>query len=134
MEILKEKIKIKKQSALGNMQARQDEVEKFEWQGVATGYQMSLNIIDKELQDYTFPRVPKREKLSNIITRFSNPNVFYNKEYDSLYITNLYNKSTFNSVVLAKVIDNKLEPTSFAYGFKWLYEYWINGTFIEVDV
>ena len=109
MKIIKEKI----------IELKNDEFIASDYIGTGVKHQLAvnvlgdaLNIIDSELQDFTFLRVPKREKLSNIIKRLNNPLVEYDKMYDTLYIKNRYSDSETHRLVLAKIIENKLEKPS----------------------
>ncbi|MCK9470160.1 MAG: hypothetical protein M0Q88_00210 [Bacilli bacterium] len=98
-----------------------------------------LHLIDEAQQDYTFIRVPKKVKLSGILKRLEE---YLPKEYDVWYEKCLgilieNDKEDFKCIGIKENKINEIENQDvweIKFFPKWLYQYWIAGTIIEVDV
>jgi len=89
-------------------------------------------------KDYTFIRVPKREKLSVIVERLQKDyfgvEIRYLEKYSAIGYSRIWDYSNFK--ILARVSNNKLVlgDRLSDYDTKCLAPYAVANTFIEVDV
>jgi len=98
-------------------------------------YNECLDIIDQKLQDYTFIRVPKKVKLSEIFAYMRMKECLLEEERYQCYIWTAYYATIKMNISKESTICNiQIDSTLNKFKFKWLYELWIAGTFIEVDV
>lgn len=139
MEKIKEFIRVNRQSALNNFHAcytknYTDAYKANYWDGVAEGYDKSLEIIDQELQYYTFIRVPKRVKLSEIFAYMRMKECLLEAEGYQCYIWTAYYATIIMNISKESTICNiQIDSNLNKFKFKWLYELWLAGTIIEVD-
>lgn len=150
MEKIKEFIRVNRQSALNNFHAcytknYTDAYKANYWDGVAEGYDKSLEIIDQELQDYTFIRVPRKVKLSEIIERLKKEicKSFSVQLETILQFTKfivIQNLDDENDTKVVDITENKIDylenqdVTECDFFPKWLYYMYLEKTIIEVDV
>lgn len=161
MKLIKEKI----------IELQNDEVIAYISDGVVDKHLHTVNvledvlkIIDSELQDFTFIRVPKREKLSYIIDKLNNSKIFskcinenynnfwykfeqrengkiitwlrYNHEFKNEYYK-IHNKNSGKNVPKIKILEDKIVNIRvgiYAKEYGWLYDLMRVGTIIEVDL
>lgn len=112
-------------------------------QGRVSAFNHCLSIINRELQDYTFIKVPKKVKLSVIVERLKTHYVKVEvRRFDDNIAIDCCLPEPHNTSILSFRVNyntNQIpainsERWSLTSNKKWLYELWIAGTIIEADI